>query len=251
MTTSKKSHVIVVLVEGPTDKMALESSFNKLSTDSIHKFICTRGDTTSDKTIYNKTSDEIIKEYIRNYINSHSSFEYKDIKQIIQIIDTDGLFCDSSTVVFEKSAEHPIYGRSITNVKNVETFIKTRNMKLERVLELIKKRYVICDKRDYKSFKEKHSIPYSVYYHSCNLDDVICNNQNLPNGAEKTKNATQFKLKYSENVQGFLDFFESMNKSGELNFVASWNYLKENNISLSRCSNLYLYLSLMKSNNHN
>lgn len=84
----KTKKIVLFIVEGVTEQIALEGILSNLSPDGV-RFKITNGDITSNirsnetniiKTVYNHVVGYIEREYIKK----------SDILQIVQLIDTDG-----------------------------------------------------------------------------------------------------------------------------------------------------------------
>lgn len=93
--------VVVFIVEGGTDKRALENIFKKIYKYKQIHFEFTHGDITSDENI-NKSNIEIeIYKHVNSYLKD-KKLKLTDIWQIVQIFDTDGTYIEDSCVVQEQ-----------------------------------------------------------------------------------------------------------------------------------------------------
>lgn len=119
---------------------------------------------------------------------------------------------------------------SCTNilVKNQQCFIKRNRNKRDNLGRLCTKKYI-------------HKIPYRVFYMSCNLEHVLYDLLNLSD-EEKHVRANKFAMKYKNNVDEFLDFIAESNFSVKGSYSETWSFLKQNNHSLERYSNLGICL---------
>ena len=81
------------------------------------------------------------------------------------------------------------------------------------------------------------SIPYSVYYMSCNLDHVLYGKLNSSD-EDKERDAIAFARKYKDDVPGFIDFMTKSEFSVCDGYKESWKYIQEERHSLERHSNL-------------
>jgi len=86
------------------------------------------------------------------------------------------------------------------------------------------------------------TIPFSVYFFSCNLDHVICGNANLTE-KEKRVAAKEFRKKFGLDITGFLAFFRDADVAVGTSYDDSWSIIKQNTNSLKRSSNLHVFLS--------
>ena len=99
--------VVVFIVEGGTDKRALENIFKKIYKYKQIHFEFTHGDITSDENI-NKSNIEIeIYKHVNSYLKD-KKLKLTDIWQIVQIFDMDGTYIEDSCVV-QGTSEQFIY----------------------------------------------------------------------------------------------------------------------------------------------
>ena len=103
----------------------------------------------------------------------------------------DGAYIPDSSVIKTPGEDKPRY---------TLTEIQTSNP--ERLRERNKHKQSKLDKMSVMK-KVWASIPYRVYYMSCNLDHVLHNKMNSTD-EEKEKNAYDFAKKYKDNIEGFL-----------------------------------------------
>lgn len=83
--------VVIFIVEGATDKRALENIFKKIYRYKDIHFEFTHGDISSDDNIdKNNVEDEIYK-YVNKYMKD-KKLKISDIWQIIQVFDMDGAY---------------------------------------------------------------------------------------------------------------------------------------------------------------
>ena len=93
----KENKLILVLVEGKSDQTALNLIEKFCENNKIQIYI-TKGDITSDfKTTYSNY-ENVLKDFIKKFINEYG-LEKKDILQVIHIIDTDGAFIPDSNCI--------------------------------------------------------------------------------------------------------------------------------------------------------
>lgn len=220
--------VVLFIVEGATDKRALESIFRKIYRNRTVRFEFTHGDITSDETISKKNVEDEIYKYVKSYIDI-SKIKKSDIWQIVQIFDMDGAYVDDSRIAEGETREF-FYTEKEISCKNHEKILMRNKHKRELMEYLL-------------SLQEIKGISYEGYYMSCNLDHALYGLLNLPD-EEKKKRADSFYLAFWDHPELFLPFLVKYVVNGVPNsFPASWIYIKEDNHSLERHTNLHIYFS--------
>lgn len=217
---------VIFIVEGATDKKALENIFKKIYRHKEIHFEFTHGDITSDENIdINNVEAEIYK-YVNRY-RKDKKLELKNIWQIVQVFDTDGAYIDNSHIISGDSHKF-VYSTENICCKNIQKVI-TRNERKSKLMNYL----LSCDKIK--------GIPYRCYYLSSNLDHALYNKLNLTE-EQKNKYAHSFYKQFMGNEKLFIDFLNMDVVNGvPNNFAASWKYIKEDCHSLERHTNLNLY----------
>ena len=221
-------NVVLFIVEGATDKRALESIFKKIYRNKNVHFEFTHGDITSDETISKQNVENEIYKYVKSYMDMYN-VRKSDFWQIVQIFDTDGTYVDDSRIVKGDTNEF-FYTESEISCKKPEK-IKQRNEHKRELMD-----YLL-------GLKEIKGIQYEGYYMSCNLDHALYGLLNLTDEEKKTYSG-KFYAAFWEYPSLFLPFLERYVVNGVPNsFPASWRYIKEDGHSLERHTNLNLYFS--------
>ncbi len=88
---------------------------------------------------------------------------------------------------------------------------------------------------------EISSIPYSMYYMSCNLEHVLHNILENLTIEEKKELSNKFADSFYEREAEFLDFINDPVFKVSGDYKATWNFIKQNLNSVNRYSNLWLY----------
>ena len=218
--------VVVFIVEGGTDKRALENIFKKIYKYKQIHFEFTHGDITSDENI-NKSNIEIeIYKHVNSYLKD-KKLKLTDIWQIVQIFDMDGTYIEDSCVV-QGTSEQFIYSTKSISCKNVQRVINRNRHKKEMIDYLL-----TCDKIK--------GLQYRCYYLSSNLDHALYNKLNLDD-EEKIKYADKFYEQFIGKEKAFIDYLnmEVVNGVPE-SFPLFWRYIKKGLHSLERHTNLNIY----------
>jgi hypothetical protein len=220
----------------------LKDSLDGLLNDKETEFVPTGGDISSDEKNIGKDHEEIIRDDIKAFIDQQSDFTIEDVIEIIQLFDTDGVYCPDEAIMQKRpdykplsvEEKKPTYHADKIEVCDIQAFKKTRDVKRDVIRYLRGKEYI-------EFFKPYQKIPYSCYYMSCNLDHALYDEQNLPD-LEKRPRANDFtEAYYGKNVD-FVKLIDSLNSSGTYNLETSWSYIQTEFHSLGRGSNFIIFL---------
>lgn len=221
--------ICVVLVEGKSDKRALENVLSKLF-NSVHKKIrvyCFEGDITSS---LNSTPSNIETKII-SFTNSQlakNKIKFSDIYRIVHITDLDGCYIDNNCVVFDKGYEEPYYGENEIRTCRAKEIINRNATKSQNIDHLLTVEVLTFGKAQ---------VPYNLYFMSCNLDHVLYNQRNLPHN-EKISKAIAFADEFLEAPLTFFGFLRNEDVTIDGSYTESWNFVKKGNNSLKRKTNI-------------
>jgi hypothetical protein len=234
----KTKKIILFIVEGKTDKIALGMAIQNCfadKADSIRiEFTCVGGDILGkyegQKTNVKNVIPAIeakVKEVIKR-----EHLKATDISHVIQIIDTDGVFVQNiNNLKSDETCEHFFYGESTIAAKERAWILKRNIVRIANIEKLL-------------GTKEICKIPYQLFFMSCNLDHVIANERNLPKKDKvKEKIATNFEREIGANKTLFENFLKEHLTPGASTFEESWDYLKIGTHSLDRHTNLYFAIN--------
>lgn len=224
--TEKK--VIMFIVEGPSDEAALGTIMKEIFSQNHIRFIVVRGDITtrddvSPNNVVNKIYDMVKLERERY------RYRISDFSQIIHIVDTDGVFIPDDLVVGHDNTVTLYYTDRI-ETKNIDNIIR-RNDKKRKVLLTLEKTTKIS------------SIPYRIYYNSCNLEHVLYNELRDITDEEKQIMSDAFAEKYEGRANEFIDFISDREVASPGGYRDTWRFIKEDVNSLNRHSNMHLIFS--------
>ena len=183
--------VIVVIVEGVSDKVSFEGYLNALCSDKTVFFSVYKGDLMTDYEQDEETTNDILKQLVQESCES-SNFRIEDISMVIQIADTDGCFAKDVIQQNTDSSNNDSvrYFEDKILAKNVLSFSKTQEYKKERLLD--------CLKMSEIEITLNIKIPYEIYYMSCNLECALHNVYNATD-EEKADLSEEFAAKFSYN----------------------------------------------------
>lgn len=217
---------VVFIVEGNSDKKALEKIFQRIyqHKDIVFKFM--DGDITSDENVNKSNVEDIIYEKVDEYRKYKKLFK-SDILEIVHIFDTDGTYIPSEAIVKGESS-HFIYSESQISCRNVDAVIernKNKSLMMDYLLGL----------------DNIKGIRYIGYFMSSNLDHSLYNEQNLSDDL-KGEYADAFYEEFQGREKLFIDFLKDEVVNGVPDvYPASWRYIREGVHSLERHTNLHIY----------
>lgn len=222
--TRKK--IIFVIVEGPSDETALSAILDQIYDRNAVYLYVTRCDITTEKgttpsNIINKVA-ATIKQYAANYhFNNKIHFQ-----EIIHIVDMDGAYIPDENIAEDASATKTMYDLNEIRTSDLQGIVQRNQQKKANLNKL-------C------GCKEIWSVPYRVFYMSCNLDHVLYNKLNSTD-TEKENDSFAFAKKYKSDIPGFLVFVSESDFSVVTEYRESWEYIKQGLHSLQRHTNLGL-----------
>lgn len=217
---------VIFIVEGKTDKTALENIFRKIYRYKDVQFKFTKGDLTSDEDITKENIKAKIYELVKNYMD-YAKLKKSNIFQIIQIFDTDGTYIDEAYAT-EGETEEFTYSEGGISCKHRDRILR-RNEHKKQLMEFLLRE------------QEIENIPYECYFMSCNLDHALYNKNNLTE-EEKERNADLFQQMFVGKEEKFITYIRKIAaKDMPMNYPESWRYIKEERHSLERNSNLAIY----------
>lgn len=231
-----RKKIMFVIVEGPSDEEALGVILNRFyDQNAVHVHIM-RKDITSEKgvkpsNIFSKIGDEI-RQYARE-----NHFEKKHFQEIIHLVDMDGAYIPDENIVEDEEAVKPVYSETEIRTCN-KAGIEERNLQKRENIDKL------CSCRDI------WTVPYRVFYMSCNLDHVLYNKQNSSD-EEKENDSYQFVKQYRDKIPEFVTFIAESDFAVRGSYKESWNYIKQGIHSLERHTNLGLCFKAEKENEQN
>lgn len=155
------------------------------------------------------------------------------ILKVIHLADTDGVFIDEKYVK-EADVAHIQYFEDHMETKHVEAIID-RNQRKAKILFKLR-----------KTGKISESIPYRLYFNSCNLEHVLYNELQDFTDEEKQEMSDDFAEKYEGKLDEFIKFISDPLLAVPGTYQNTWNYIEEGLNSLHRYSNMHLIFESKK-----
>lgn len=236
MVPSNSKKVILFVVEGISDKNALNPIIAELLQSERVYFEVVHGDVTSDYKRYTATNiKQKLTEIVNGYLNK-SNFHVDDLLEIIWITDLDGAYIKEDNIVYT----------DIDKVEYYENEIKTRHTSEIHMRNIVKSGILNNLVRSNDLEVRGKLIKFQIYYMSCNLDHVLYNDRNL-DPLQKNIKAIEFADSYAGIEERFIEFLDGFLLSDD--YETSWNKVKFQNNSLNRYTNLSIYLKAILERN--
>ncbi|HHY52435.1 MAG TPA: hypothetical protein GX499_04220 [Clostridiales bacterium] len=234
--------VILFLVEGSSDQAALERPIQALlqssGKDIEAVFLVAETDVTSDnRNTPNNILKNINKWYFDPFFSANEFYYPKDIIEVVQICDLDGTYIpEENCKEFEEShqiTDNFIYEPPFIYGKTASAIIERNHHKAENINYLLTQSKIKVRSK---------TVPYSLYYFSCNIDHYIHDKLNLT-GREKIQRAEEFADKCSKDHEYFIHRICESSQNN-LSYIDSWNFVRnpESCQSIKRNTNFNIYL---------
>lgn len=221
-----RKKVVFVIVEGPSDDAALGVIMSRVFDKNTVYVEIIHGDITSNRAISPNNIASALGDIVKRYALS-MHFNQSDFLRVIHIVDMDGAFVLDDSIIHDPSAKKTVY--HLTEIRtdrpdDISLRNRDKQLKIERISRLD---------------KIWRTIPYQVYYMSCNLDHVLYDVQNSTD-EEKENNAYLFSKRYKDDIDGFLTIISDSTFSRMEGYRESWDFIKNDLHSLERWTNLGL-----------
>lgn len=227
----KAKKVILFLVEGASDLTSLEFIDN-INTNETIKFQITSGDVTSKLNITPQNCREEINKILLSFLE-RSKLRKTDIIKIIHILDIDGVYIPEINIIEDKNIKKFLYTINVIVAPSKEN-VQKRNESKKQIVEKL----LVTSKIN--------SIPYEMYYMSCNLEHVLHDKLEDISEDEKKELANKFADKFYEKEIEFIDFINNKDFKVLGDYKATWDFIKKDLNSVNRYSNFWLFFENLK-----
>ena len=265
-------NIVVFLVEGESDKIALELPMSNLIFDKFPEYevrfllqerqISKTGDEVEDMDADDDEDEELIDEVEYEYggdittssfvtpLNIESKIFYRFIRpatkkegiyprkiaKVIHIVDLDGAYIPDENVVpysdERRNNEKTYYDGNCGIIEAADV-----SAIIERNERKRKNLEHLLTLPEQKIKIKTRKIPYEIYFFSSNLDHFINNDANVETG--KKYLADLFVRTYGLDTDDFSKyFFEDEASVGHMGYKESWDYIKEGSNSVKRYTNI-------------
>lgn len=216
--------VIAVIVEGPSDEIAIGGILKEYFCSEEVQFAVVHGDITSN---YETTVVNVVEKINKliNEISGKYGYKNEDFIRIIHIADTDGTFADDFIV--EREGTDLQYYEDRIETSDAKTVKKRNKHKSEIMFKL------------YTTGKI-NGIRYRLYFNSCNLEHVLYNELKTFSEDEKEIMSDEFAEKYEGRAEEFIEYISKPNVAVDGTYKETWKFIQKDNNSLRRNSNMHL-----------
>ena len=240
--------IILFLVEGKSEREALENAISELYNPAATVFFLVRSEIATDENgnhiiadrggdvtaIGDPTNIEktIYTMLLKSFFDKQKLLP-KDVSEIIQITDLDGAYVPENSIKEDKGLPKIRYEENRILCKDIEQIIERNERKKKNLDYLTSKTAIKVGKR---------SISYRIYYFSSNLDHFLHHEANLDPLA-KVKKAEDYSGRFLDTPEEFARTI--INDPGavtEKSYEESWDYIKTGTNSLRRHTNLNILL---------
>lgn len=228
----KTKKVVIVIVEGLSDRTVLGGLLPKLSDEYLFRFKIIHGDLLTQASI---TSDMIIANVNRQVGYAISEYKYRpnDIHAIIHVLDLDAIYIEDEKIIERERIDRVYYTETEMYVKDYCQIVRRNSQKILNLNRLLTTKYLR---------RGHNQIPYCLHFMSINLDHVIGSDPNLRTSDEKAKLSYDFVEKFRHHEQGFLTFSKNRLLEEMHDYDSSWEVMQRSENALKRTSNIYYYL---------
>ena len=257
-----KKHVIIFLVEGESEKDALWGPFEALMDEYAYqgkveiRFGHIKdedgglygGDITSKSGICPGNIVKNINNLMLSWVFNTDHIYPKDVIEVIHLVDLDGAYIPDSNILPEV-ADDTAKNRYINDTIITRDPQKTieRNERKRANIDYLT---AMSEIKIWQGYNSK-IVPYSVYYFSSNLDHYLHDNANIETSREKRERARKFSDRSIDDLNYFIKtFIDDPDGICDLDYKASWDYIREGTNSVNRHSNLGVLIKKVTENNN-
>lgn len=224
-----RKKIVLFIVEGITDQESLELLLGEfIGHNNRVIFEVVGGDITTNNNVDRANIKNKITDIIKD--GGKRKFTPSDYLEVIHLIDMDGAFISHENIYLDESLNKFVYKEEGIYAKSIEKVIERNNIKKDLLNLLI------------STNKVYRSVPYRAFYFSCNLEHVLHNKMGIDD-EEKIKYAQKFQDRYIDDLEGFIDLFCKSEMSVEKAYKDSWEFIKKDNNSIKRYTNLNILLN--------
>lgn len=223
-----RKKVVLFLVEGITDKIALGLILSKLvESEQVH-FELTDGDITGRDDVSTTNVKKKVWQHVNNFLEK-KRYRKQDLQQVIHLIDTDGAFVPDPVVISASDSEEKTH-YSLDNIfaKNCQALIKRNHLKQDSVGCL-------------HTTTKIGGVPYQIFYFSRNLEHALHNQIEELSTSQKKSLSEALEDEYYENPEGFVQLLRGDDIMIPGDYQQTWEFIKQDLNSLMRGSNFSIF----------
>lgn len=240
-----KKEVIVLVVEGTSDRDALELNLeNVYDSAKIQTWVMSSDITSQNSRNDSRGPGQRIRDAVLGLLKTESIYHLSDIKAIYMVTDLDGCFIPDEAVKEEASIKANQYSRMNILTRDRARQLDTKRIKAKNIQKLLSNTTLKIRNKD---------IPFSLFFMSCNLEDAFYGKQNNT-AHEKQDMALGFADQFSDDPAAFLEVLQKglkavlsaesfpMDIPADELYRLSWNTVQQDFASLQSGTNLVCML---------
>lgn len=272
-----KKQVAVIIIEGATEEIAIKTQIEEfLDGKGYIPLFCKLddqysdegGDITSRNDVTPENLDRMISRFLISPRLKKSSLDEKDIGCVIQITDTDGAFVSDECICQVKQLhpgigteyetnrilalnKHNILLRNKHKSDNLKALVEKETIDIYRFTQHQLEQDDLPDQGIPQGLEEMYpdvpvikSVPYCLFYFSCNLDHYI-DHTHVYNPADKIRRAYLFAEKEAIDFDMFRSYVNmDPDTVKNMSYQDSWAYIMDGCNSLHRHTNIHLLFDM-------
>ena len=238
--------IVVVIIEGASDKRYLKEpleAYYRKKHGHTCKIVTVR-DVTGDPNVNDNTFVSEMVTRIELGLSDRENMIDNDvavmITEVVHVFDIDEAFVDDDLIVENENCDNFTYSRKGISYKSKQAVISRNKTKRGRIETLLKMKEITLFGKTF---------PYQVFFYSVNIDDFHHDDALNWDADTKNKRAAEFERQYfiersqEGKIKKFLQIFKNNNPEDfPETFEETWDYIKVDNHSLNKCSNVFLII---------
>jgi len=228
--------LVIVIAEG-SEQDALYPNLKKIGKKLKIHFEIMGTDVFTAKENVNKSPKAIVGDIIKE-ITCKPEFNKRDIKLVVQLTDTDGVYIADDKIVIKESQKEKTkytFENIQVNCLNQHRMITNRNIKKRVALNTLS-----------RTEKVAKTVNYKILYFSRNLDHIISDNPDTLK-SEKSREADAFSNSFAT-PHDFENFFTTSEFTVDGTYDATWDFIKGGKNSLKKIQQFPPYFRNIKRN---
>lgn len=221
-----KRKVVLFVVEGITDQQSMALLLEKVINTAQVRFHIVGTDITSDYGTNPQNAKKRIGHEVKCFMKRYW-LEKTDILEVVHLIDTDGCYLTEDYI--DDGEQGILTYTEDRIIADPSKKILARNEKKSQIVNILS-----------SMTKVVSSIPYRVFYFSCNREHVFHNIVQAMD-SEKNRLADEFVDSYVGKENEFVEFLSQSDFTVDGSYGETWAYIRQENNSLKRACNLHLY----------
>ncbi len=226
----RKRKLILIIVEGSTDERALSGVLGKTLDANSIKFKIVKGNLFTDEQILIKDAKTALDTVVDDFFTKNPQYQ-DEVEAYVQITDTDGCFLTPSYIV--QGGDEITYQEDRIVTPNRSKIIQRNNMASQK-LDKLARLGIYRDK------------PYWLLYMSREQEHVLHDEIRKLSVEEKEEYAKCFRKKYRGHESDFKEFITNSPFAVPGTYEETWAFIRKENYSLHRYSNLHLIYDIVE-----